>query len=221
MDSNWNLRVAVHLALVYIEKALKAGRDSPIAESFLGRVQSLDSFFYSKGATEKHLARYYSGVGNIRTAKKTLKGELDWVFDNLHEEGAYYLGYLGNVLMACGDDENAMAAWSLIQSTDLNCHGRCARHWTNTDNIYVCRQCCGNTCLDARCLARVQEGTLTLDRCDSNHKFLHIPAWTIESADRIEAGKVLVGNRTLKINEWLEGIKRDWYKAVEEDDSSN
>jgi hypothetical protein len=171
---------------------------------------------------------------------------------------------LGDVFMDCGDDDNAIAAWSLIQPTQgiqlyrsnatmsprlngedrsvedetgdmrpplrhattsfnlanklsgpltYSCDGRCGKQWTYADDIYICRECI-DCQFDASCLGKLKQGTLARDMCDKNHSFLYIPAWDIASADRFDAGTVLVGSRVLNVNEWREGIKRDWDAAV-------
>ncbi|KAF2740355.1 hypothetical protein EJ04DRAFT_548404 [Polyplosphaeria fusca] len=97
------------------------------------------------------------------------------------------------------------------------CDGRCGKTWTYSDDIYVCRECI-DVQFDEPCLERLQCGALVRDICDKNHKFLHIPAWSVESAGRAEAGKVLVGEQEMEVKEWLEGIKRTWvlgkYKKI-------
>jgi hypothetical protein len=90
------------------------------------------------------------------------------------------------------------------------CDGRCGKDWTYADEFNVCRECVDiQFCVP--CLEKVQKGELTRDVCNKNHTFLHIPAWGLETLERGEAGKVLVGDRVLDVKkEWLEGIKREW-----------
>jgi tetratricopeptide (TPR) repeat protein len=91
----------------------------------------------------------------------------------------------------------------------FSCDGRCGKMWTYSDDAFVCRECI-DVQFDAPCLEKLQRGELGRDICDKNHKFLHVPAWTLESANRAEAKKVLVGDKVLDVDEWLESIKKEW-----------
>jgi hypothetical protein len=39
---------------------------------------------------------------------------------------------------------------------------------------------------------------------------MHVPAWDLDSLKRAQQGKVLVGDQVLEVNNWLEGIKKEW-----------
>lgn len=277
-DSNTYAQIlaARRLARIYITKAVEAGSDSVRAHEMLERVKSFvrrdgtkpeDEDGWGMGLSTAQvrslLARYYSRVGDVQMARKLLKPDMDVGLKLLCDEDPDndWQGYrkLGDVFMDCGDDDNAIAAWSLIQPTQglhsyrnnimmsprmngdsgttpetsdarpllrhettsfnlankldgpltYSCDGRCGKGWTYADDIYICRECI-DCQFDASCLEKLQQGILARDICDKNHSFLHIPAWDIASADRVDAGTVLVGNRVLDVNEWREGVKQDW-----------
>lgn len=90
-----------------------------------------------------------------------------------------------------------------------SCDG-CGIHvWSYADNIYVCRQCI-DLQLDESCYEKLQRGELGRNVCHPSHKFLHVPEWSFESYERAQNGKVLVGEEILHVDEWLEGIKKEW-----------
>ncbi|KAF1969307.1 hypothetical protein BU23DRAFT_477557 [Bimuria novae-zelandiae CBS 107.79] len=135
-ENNYDqIRAARRLARIYITKAVEAGRDSPVAAEMLERVQKFgrpsdgakadddDSWGIglTSGQARSLLARYYSRVGDFKTARRLLRSDLDVGLKLLSDEDLEndWQGYrkLGDVFMDCGDDENAIAAWSMIQPT--------------------------------------------------------------------------------------------------------
>ncbi|KAI9667919.1 MAG: hypothetical protein M1821_000739 [Bathelium mastoideum] len=90
-----------------------------------------------------------------------------------------------------------------------SCDGRCGTDWTYADDFYVCRECI-DVQFDAPCLEKLRQGEIKRDICDKNHKFLHVPAWSLESAKRAAEDKVLVGEEVLEKDAWLDGIKKEW-----------
>ena len=90
-----------------------------------------------------------------------------------------------------------------------NCDGRCGKSWTYSDDVYVCRECV-DVQFDAGCIEKLRQGNIGRDICDPSHTFMYVPPWDIDSLKRAQQGKVLVGDQVLEVNEWLNGIKREW-----------
>lgn len=90
-----------------------------------------------------------------------------------------------------------------------NCDGRCGKRWTYADDVYICRECI-DVQFDAPCLEKLRQGNIGRDICDPTHDFMHVPSWDLQSLKRAQEGKVLVGDQVLKVDAWLEGIKREW-----------
>ncbi|OAG06192.1 uncharacterized protein CC84DRAFT_1091515 [Paraphaeosphaeria sporulosa] len=94
------------------------------------------------------------------------------------------------------------------------CSGRgCEALWTYADDFYVCCECVYVQFCPA-CLKKLQEKQLEHEECDAMHEFLHVPAWTPESADRTRNKKVLVGGEEKEIESWLKEIEQAWHLEV-------
>jgi tetratricopeptide (TPR) repeat protein len=94
-----------------------------------------------------------------------------------------------------------------------NCDGRCGKHWTYADDFYICCECI-DIQFSPDCLKKLQAGQLEREVCDANHQFLHVPAWTLASAQRARDKKVLVGEEEKEIASWLREIEQAWQLKV-------
>jgi tetratricopeptide (TPR) repeat protein len=95
------------------------------------------------------------------------------------------------------------------------CDGRCGIAWTWADDMYHCR-----ICMDVQfcksCLEKVQSGEIT-NICSPKHNFMHVPEWDTAGIDRIRQGQVLVGEKLVPLQDWLQGIKEAWGFPLEEE----
>ncbi|OMP83608.1 hypothetical protein BK809_0004989 [Diplodia seriata] len=135
------------------------------------------------------------------------------------------------------DDENALAAWSLIGPNDFTrdqvaegttpklsgplwyrCANReCDHRWTFADQIYVCRDCMG--CMFCEnCHTELKAGRMEWRVCGKDHEFLYVPKWDAEAAEKIGKGHVKVGDESImKIEDWVDKLRREYGIEVPED----
>jgi tetratricopeptide (TPR) repeat protein len=97
---------------------------------------------------------------------------------------------------------------------DLGCDGRCGKGWRIADDIHLCRICI-DTGFCGDCLQKCKDGKLGFSMCNPEHEWFHIP----KATSRLPVGKVRVGGfdgvdgvegELMGIEEWKEGIRRDW-----------
>ena len=91
----------------------------------------------------------------------------------------------------------------------FSCDGSCGTAWTYPSDMHPCRQCpdvqfCGS------CLEKQRAGLLAKHICDKTHEFLDVPIWDFEAWRKIPKGSVKVGEKLVKVEEWLDGIREEW-----------
>lgn len=181
------------------------------------------------------VARYYALQGDKVKAKDALrahvKGNLDILVDDdpLND----WQGYQGlaTYLMFAGEDDDCLAAWSLIAPTadtqpdeeslesnssqDLMgplsamCDGCCGKTWSFANDIYACRQC-DDVQFDLPCLNKLRAGTLDSTVCGKDHEMLHVPAYDAVEMEKIGDGNVKVGEQIMTVDEWIQRVKENW-----------
>ena len=113
--------VASRLAPVYVDRLKRLAPDSLETQTTLQQLSELafdDNVDDQSVDTRLLMARYESLRGNRESAMKLTRGGVKIGLDLLSDEDPDndYLGYqrLAAVLMFAGDDDNALAAWSLL-----------------------------------------------------------------------------------------------------------
>jgi hypothetical protein len=251
------------LADIYLQKALSAKHGSKAAGEYLELLEQLASSKVEEDLEDRRsqkfpkllLARYYSIRGEDTNAKQTLRAYVKVYLDLLSDEDPKndWQGYLGlsKFFMFAGQDDDALAAWSLIKPNDAKtedtttnngpaselltdgleeagatstiaettqvfkgplgntCDGECGTSWKYANDIYVCRECY-DVQFDERCLKKLREGTLECRVCNKDHEMLHVPKYDQKEVDAIGEGNVKVGQKIMKVEEWIKGIKKDW-----------
>ncbi|KAF2231419.1 hypothetical protein EV356DRAFT_518581 [Viridothelium virens] len=133
-NDSWYAHVlcARRLARVYITQAVEAGGDSAAAVTMLDKIRGFaglsrpdssdeddGNFGMSPSVGRSLLGRYYQAVGDVEKAKEQLQPDvevaLQLLSDNYPDNDWQGYRKLGDALMDFGDDDNAQAAWSLIQ----------------------------------------------------------------------------------------------------------
>ena len=159
-----------HLSKLYIEKIREAPPESSKTKELLQKLSQLainsseeESFWYESSInTNLVLGRYYSTVGQEKEAMDCIRRDISVGIDLLSDESPEndWQGYtrLANGLMHFGDDDNALAAWSLIcpysngnnsQLGDMNEDKKQSEDHTddnfedqlNTDLQFICDGC--------------------------------------------------------------------------------
>jgi hypothetical protein len=128
-----NLRqlIGKHLAQVYVDRMRQFSPEAPEVQSIINKLSDLafeDSAEQEQWViglnTGLLLARYESVQGNEEGAMKVTRGIVKVGLDLLSDEDPDndWQGYsrLAAALMYCGDDENALAAWSLIRPMEYD-----------------------------------------------------------------------------------------------------
>ncbi|KAL9113689.1 MAG: hypothetical protein Q9227_002134 [Pyrenula ochraceoflavens] len=122
---------ARRLGNIYIAKAIEAGHDSSTADQMLTKLRKFESSKASDNVdteltiSQSHLrslmGRYYSAVQEFKKAKEQLRADVEVGIKLLSDDDPEndYQGYrkLGDAFMDFGDDNNAIAAWMMIQPT--------------------------------------------------------------------------------------------------------
>lgn len=90
------------------------------------------------------------------------------------------------------------------------CDGDCGRKWVSPDDLYYCKDCI-EVQFDEGCYLKLKEGNLEVKAdCDPSHDFLYIPKRGTEAHDTRPPDSVVVGEDTMLVKDWLNGIRKDW-----------
>ena len=81
--------------------------------------------------------------------------------------------------------------------------------FTFADDFYYCRQC-PDIQFTPECLELLRQGKIRRHICDKDHDFFHVPPWDFEKAWKVGKGNVQVGEKVITVQDWLNGIRRDW-----------
>lgn len=181
------------------------------------------------------VARYYALQGDKEKARDALRVHVKANLDILVDDDPLndWQGYQGlaTYLMFAGEDDDCLAAWSLIVPTTKTkpdeesaeadpsedptgplyavCDGSCGTKWTFADNLYACRQC-DDIQYDLACLNKLREGSLNIKVCDKEHEMLLIPAYDAVEMAKIGDGNVKVGEQIVSVEEWIQNLKDKW-----------
>lgn len=183
------------------------------------------------------LARQYALQGDHQKTKDLLRSSIKVQMDLLSDDDVAndWQGYNGLAvyLMFAGQDDDALAAWSLItpnkkeaseetseeseDSTEVilegslgdYCDGGCDTRWTYANDFYLCKVC-HYISFDQACLDKLGDGAPTEHICNTSHERLHIPPYNAEELLRIGEGNVKVGDEIMTVDEWLKKIRSDW-----------
>ncbi|KAJ5767057.1 uncharacterized protein N7511_004673 [Penicillium nucicola] len=181
------------------------------------------------------LARHYAIQGEKEKFKDALRTYVKDHLEILVDEDPLndWQGYAGlsTYLMYVGEDDDCLAAWSLIvptPDTDLNrespedksseelrgplyivCDGKCGTKWSFSNDIYACRQC-DDIQLDLACLNKLRDGTLEVNGCGKDHEMIHVPAYDAAELEEIGDGNVKVGEQIMSVEDWIQRLKENW-----------
>lgn len=229
------------LSSLYFEKALQAGQGTELAAKYIGDLELLATLKSDGNLTNvaketyprQLLARYYALCGKMEKAKTVIrpfvKFNIDLLSDDDPRNDWQGFGGLAAHFMFAGQDDNSLAAWSLIRPNeededtdaikelegpiDYQCDGRCGTMWSYADDMYICRDC-ADVQFDESCLRKLQEGNLALQVCSKSHEFLHVPKYDDEKVKKIGKENVMVGQEVMA-EDWIRKIKRDWGFSTE------
>ena len=226
----------LYLASAYFDESQRIPETSPYYLKQLEDLALLDTTIdiqcrLDESYPKKLIARYHAIRGDEKSAFDTLridvKLNLDILVDDDPENDWQGFQGLAESFMYAGQDDDCLAAWSLITPNDQPptddasndglewpvehiCVG-CGSTWTLANDMYVCRQCeseRGNS-FDTSCLERIRRGDLPWC-CNKNHEMLHIPAYDPVERQRIGDGNVKVGQEIMTVNDWLQRIRVKW-----------
>lgn len=93
----------------------------------------------------------------------------------------------------------------------FECDGNCRLSWKGRieQDMYLCMDC-ANVRLDQSCYKRLKAGSLSRRICSPDHEFLRIEKWTKERSMAVGRDKVQVGDETVSIQGWLDGIRKEY-----------
>ncbi|KAL0263015.1 hypothetical protein SLS55_001990 [Diplodia seriata] len=243
---------ANYLAGTYVELGRKAAteNDGKALEKYVSELQELHDAIIKLGRITVNkkvillLGRLYHLQARKEEAKKCFRDHVGTCLELLSDEDPSndyqaYMG-LGESLGRLYDDENALAAWSMIgprnRSTDdprdryegmtskpsgplyYRCaNGECDHIWRFANDIYVCRDCI-DCMFCEKCHTELKTGRMEWRVCGKDHEFLYVPKWDSEAAEKVEKGHVKVGNDpAMKIADWVDKLRREYGIEVPED----
>lgn len=234
------------LSSFYFQNALQVGQGTELAAKYIDDLEQLATLKSDGTLTdetkEKYprqlLSRYYALCGKMEEAKNVIRPFVKFNFDLLSDDDPSndWQGYQGLAahFMFAGQDDNSLAAWSLIipaeecEDADADadatkelegplgnaCDGRCGTNWTYANDIYICRVC-ADVQFDGNCLRKLREGILELQVCSKHHEMLHVPEYDEEKARKIGKGNVMVGQEVMAVGDWIQKMKQDWGFSTE------
>lgn len=170
------------------------------------------------------LARAYLHIGQAQKAVSSVEKHMSTAFSLLEDDkpdndwNGYFM--LAEALTSLEDDDNARAAWSLIVNVpDLNrtcelsitCAGGCGWVWdgsTDLDkDLYICRNC-PHVRFESECRELLSKNGLKQHICGANHSLLTVRRRMRSEVRTLEFNQVLVGKAEMKIDDWLNDIRR-------------
>lgn len=116
---------AQHIAEAYLHRAKIVGFETQTARNLLARLEALPKYLDKDDilllSINRLVARGYSLMGDEKTARKYLRGEVQTALELLSDDDVSndWQGYraLALALTPLSDDKNALAAWSLMCPT--------------------------------------------------------------------------------------------------------
>ncbi|KAK6201794.1 hypothetical protein LQW54_009373 [Pestalotiopsis sp. IQ-011] len=92
----------------------------------------------------------------------------------------------------------------------IECDGNCGFSWQGRieQDMYLCMDC-ANVRLDQSCYESLEAGCLARRICSPDHEFLPVEKWTKERSMAVGRDKVQVGDETVSIQSWLDGIRKE------------
>ncbi|KAJ5392597.1 hypothetical protein N7509_008087 [Penicillium cosmopolitanum] len=207
----------------YPDSATEYLKHMEYAATFKGAEDLVCGFYGSHPS--RILARYHILQGMLKRLEVSCNLDLLSDDDPLNDWQAY--NGLAIHFMFAGQDADALAAWSLITPNgdeenpvpDLSgddaeefsnyCDGNCGTYWKYADDFYLCKTC-HYVQFDKECLDKLRGGTGEAKICSKHHDTLHVPAYDAAERERIGEGNVKVGEEILTVDNWLQGIRKEW-----------
>ncbi|KAH7027119.1 hypothetical protein B0J12DRAFT_358165 [Macrophomina phaseolina] len=215
------------LSSVYLQLAKEYGFKTSAGWFHVKKLETLvqrrSKEFQWTGSEEVLLARAYHLAGYKTKAKelaaKQVGPALEILSDKDPENDWEGFTSLSNTLGHMDDDENALAAKSLIgplqrkwtrsDSADSlteitylrgrlksSCDNQCGQKWNYATDMHVCRACI-RTIICGKCLQQLRNGTMEYRLCDKNHEFLEVRTF-----DQAPGEHVWVGGNLETIQKW-------------------
>lgn len=238
--------VAKRLSEAYIERMRGHQPDAEESKALSRRITDLaiedttqQDAWTSTVNSSLLVARYFSSLGHIEEARKLARGSVKIGLDLLSDEDpendweAYIR--LAHIFMYCGEDQNALAAWSRLWPKqalsgkaespiengnttedarldgDISyfCDGFCGREWTYGSDIYVCKDCL-DVMFCEKCLGLLRKNELVDNVCSPKHEHLYVPPFDMNEAKMRGRHQVRLEGAALPVHEWLDRIRQDW-----------
>ncbi|OQD79098.1 hypothetical protein PENANT_c062G09607 [Penicillium antarcticum] len=223
----------------------EARRDTEAAGQYVEQLEQLVALKSASVAADwcystyptRLLARLYALQGDKEKAKDVIRPYVKDHLNILVDDDPLndWQGYegLATYLMYVGEDDDCLAAWSLIvpttdtksdedeesldggSSQDPNgplyaaCDGKCGTRWTFANDIHACREC-DDVQFDLACLNKLRKGTLEINVCGKDHEMIHVPAYDAVKMEKIGVGNVKVGEKIMSVDDWIKRLKEDW-----------
>lgn len=227
---------SVHLARYYFDQALNAGVRSNDAEKHIKKLEKLakprepsmndSTAFIVANDSAIILGLWYRLNGLNEDARAcfipSIQEGLQMLSDDDpdNDEGGYF--HLLKVLIAAGDDKNAIAVFYLIghyadkdrdsdstegESLPFICDGICNRRFPIADNIYICRYCFNvGFCED--CMKLLKNDQIRLNICSPQHEWLYVPPRPpMISCDK---SKIIIDGNLVDIEDWKNSLRQTW-----------
>lgn len=120
---------------------------------------------------------------------------------------AHYCGTYDDAIDIDEDNQNENPRIVNIAPSSIKCDGSCNRVFHRYDDFAVCRYCY-NIGFCESCMACVKNGTLPLNLCSKDHKWLIIPPKPQGISSR--GSRILVSGVLTDIEDWKNGLKKQW-----------
>ncbi|KAJ5924059.1 hypothetical protein N7466_008246 [Penicillium verhagenii] len=160
------------------------------------------------------IARYYVLQGDEKRAMDTLRGNIKLSLDLLSDDDPLndWQGYEGLAvnLMYAGQDADCLAAWSLITPEKSIEVGEIPENTPSGLCVTGAMEAVkptGSSQMICMCLRR---GDMDVLVCDKNHDMMHVPAYDLSERQSVGDGNVRVGERIVKIDDWVHQIRERW-----------
>ncbi|KAK6442154.1 hypothetical protein LTR95_001623 [Oleoguttula sp. CCFEE 5521] len=89
------------------------------------------------------------------------------------------------------------------------CDGGCGTHFHVISCTYACKTCV-DVQLCPKCHSKLKDNELASTICSSSHEFLYVPAFNETLWAQIGAEEMIVGNKIVARNVWLDGLREEW-----------
>ncbi|KAH7309813.1 hypothetical protein B0I35DRAFT_440677 [Stachybotrys elegans] len=96
----------------------------------------------------------------------------------------------------------------------VHCDGTCGKFFEHAGGIWHCLSCAGERQFEDECYQKLQDGSLTVELCAKDHKFIRIPDRDEADLNAVPLGSVHYNGAVITVEEWKESVGAKYLQAA-------